>query len=194
MKKVIFLILVVLGTTVHAQRKAGGWAIQARYGLMEGKGQMNSFFGAFPEGQATSGQVGVNLLIGNKGLMAEANLFMNDYFVDTTNFNLPYRLYGLNALGGWSYEGFRKLYLNLKAGAFAGIERINDGNDRENITGGKYRNSVAGLTYGIILNPELEIVLYRKLSLTISSTQYWHPSNKWTRFQHSGDIGLKYYL
>lgn len=188
-------MLLVLGAGImQAQRQDGGWAVQGKFGIMEGKGQMNSFFGAFPEGQATSAQIGVNLLVGNKGLMAEANFFMNDYFVDTTNFDLPYRLYGLNVLGGWSYEGFRKLYLNFKGGAFAGIERINNGNDRDSVTKGKYKNSVRGLTYGIVLNPELEIVLYKKLSLTISSSQYWHPSNKWTKFQHSGDIGLKYYL
>ena len=194
MKKIAFLILVVLGTTSYAQRKAGGWAVQARYGLMEGKGQMNSFWGAFPEGQATSGAIGANVLIGNKGLMAEGNFFMNDYFVDKDNFNLPYRLYGLNILGGWSYEGFRKIYLNFKGGGFIGIENVNNGKQTENIYEILLPNSVDAFTYGMLIIPEVEIKIWNKLSGLVSFSQYWNIGSKYSHFKYDVNLGVKWYF
>lgn len=195
MKKIVlFIFTIFLINSAYGQRQAGGWAIQGKFGLMEGRGQMNTFWGAFPEGQAVSTSIGVNTLIGNKGTMFEANLFMNDYFVDKDNFNLPYRLYGLSALGGWSYEKVRKFYFNLKGGTFAGIERVNGGNDKEANTGATFANSVSNFVYGVLVMPEVEYSVYNKITLTVSYTQYWKPSSKWSRFSYGLELGVKYYL
>ncbi len=195
MRKLVFFIFTIfLINGAYAQRKAGGWAVQGDFGIMAGKGQMNKLFGAFPDGQATSASAGASVLIGNKGYLFETNLFMNDYFVDKDNFNLPYRLYGLNALGGWSYEGIRKIYLNFKAGGFIGIQKINNGNDKEATTGATYPNSVSGFAYGILISPELEFLIYRNITLKASYSQYWQPSGKWSKFQYGFEFGVKYYL
>lgn len=193
-KSILVIAMILVNMSVYAQRKAGGLAIQGKFGLMEGKGLMNNFWGAFPEGQATNFSLGINRLQGNKGFMFETNLFVHDFYVDSNNLNLPYRLIGLNLLGGWSYEKIHAIDFNFKAGVFAGNEKINNGKITENEYEIPLNNSVSNFTYGAILNPEIEFKIWSNLHGILSFSQYWYLGSKYANWKYSVELGLKWYL
>lgn len=193
-KSILVVMMILTSVSVNAQRKAGGLAIQGKFGLMEGRGQMNNFWGAFPEGQATSFSLGINRLQGNKGAMFETNVFVNDFYVDEDNLNLPYRLIGLNILGGWSYEKMRFIDFNFKVGVFAGNEKINNGKITENEYQIPLKKSVSNFTYGAVFNPEMEFKIWANLHGILAFSQYYYIGSKYADWKYSVDLGVKWYL
>lgn len=188
MKKFLLFTLVFASFSIYAQRRSNGWALQARYGLMQGKGDIM--------GNAVETNLGTSITIGNKGVLAELNLFAQDFSFEHKELKkeIPYQLYGLNVMGGWSYEGIRKLYLNFKAGGFAGYSIVNKGDAKEDVYGTTFVNPVKGITYGVVGSPEVELVIFRKLTATASYTQYFYPNDKWIRWQYTVNAGLKLYF
>lgn len=193
MRKIIFIMVLLFSIGGYAQRRDGIMAIQLHYGISEGKGQMNKFFGLFNEPKASMGGVGLSYIAGNKGFLVDANLFFQDYYVDKEKLNLPYQLYGINLQGGWSYEKLEFIYINLKAGGFIGLEKINNG-EKLGIYGIPLKNSVENFTYGMVFTPEIEIALYRNLFLIVQGNQYWNVGSKYANLKFSTELGLKYYL
>ena len=183
-KLLVGVLLLSIGS--FAQRKNDGWAIQSHYGIMEGKGQMSNY--------ASTASIGVNFFPGSRGYLVESNLMIHDYFVDKDNLNLPYKLYGLNVMGGWSYENLSPFFLNLKAGAFVGIERINNGKDRDNLYGILLPIDVTKFTYGAVISPEAEIVIWKRLTGLLCFSQYWNIKSEVSEWKYSVELGIKWYL
>lgn len=193
MRNFLLFTLVIASISLYGQRRDGVVAIHLHYGLTEGKGQVSNFFGFFNEPKASMGGVGLSYILGNKGFLVDTNLFFQDYYVDKDKLNLPYQLYGLNLQGGWSYEKIRFMYINLKAGGFIGLEKINNG-EKNGAYGIPLKNPVENFTYGVVLTPEVEIKLYRNLFLTLQGNQYWNIGSKYANLKFSTELGLKYYL
>lgn len=194
MKRIFILFaLGIASFSLYGQRSDGVMAIQLHYGISEGRGQQNNFFGLFNEPKASMGGIGLSYTVGNKGFLVDANLFFQDYYVDKDKFNLPYQLYGINLQGGWSYENLEFMYINLKAGGFIGIEKVNNG-EKTGAYGIPLKNSVENFTYGVILTPEIEVKLYRNLFLTLQGNQYWNIGSKYANLKFSTELGLKYYI
>lgn len=190
MKKKIFLMLFVLGYIgiVKAQRQAGGWAVQGRYGIMGGKGEVSSY--------ASSFGVGLNKTIGNKGMLIEGNMIFHDFKIPYEELNRDFtrQFYGLNILTGWSYENFYPLYLNFKVGGFLGYEIVNKGNKFDDVNQVSIPINVNNFNYGIVVSPEIEVILTNFLTLGITFSQYWNVSSKWNKQQYSLEMGIKYYF
>ena len=186
MRNFLLFTLVIASISLYGQRKENGWALQARYGIMEGKGETS--------GIASELNFGTSVTIGKRGALAEANLFLQDYYVDKDNLNLPYKLYGLNALGGWSYEGVRNFYFNIKGGVFIGVENVNNGNTTESQFGTPLAHPINGFTYGFLVAPEVEIKVWDRLTLLVNFNQYWNRGSEYANWKYSVNAGLKYYL
>lgn len=196
MKKLLLLALTFISIGTFAQRQDKGLAIQGRFGIMEGQGQMNSFFGAFPKGKATSFSLGVGMPIGTKGFITEANIFFHDFTIPYKEIekDLTRHFYGANLLAGWSYTDIQPLYLNLKAGGFAGFELVNNGNNHIEELGAKFPNDTKGFNYGVVISPEVEVILARKITATLTYSQYINLNSQWNKQQYSLELGLKYYF
>lgn len=196
MKKIVFLMLITLSSITYAQRTDGGISIQAKFGLLEtlqgkkeGKGELIKDMSSF-------GSLGVQYLIGQAGAFLEANALMKDFsiYYEEIDKPIPYRLYGLNVMGGWSYEDLNPFYINLKIGGFGGYAIINKGENKDGIYNTTFDNSVKGLSYGAVGSVEGEIVIWKKLTGVIAYEQYFYPKDKWIRWQYGINAGLKYYF
>jgi hypothetical protein len=189
MRKIILVMVLLFSIGGYAQRKNDGWSIQGHYGIMKGEGQISKF--------ASTASVGVSHYPGSKGFLIEANLFVNDSYVDKDKFNLPYRLYGLNVIGGWSYENLQPVFINLKAGLIGGFEQVNNGNKTtnwNNLEGVPLQVDTDKFVYGAVISPEIELAIWRNLSGTVSFSQYWNLRSDVSEWKYSGNIGLKWYL
>lgn len=191
MKQIVVFLIAVLGFSfqAHAQRKAGGVALQAKYGIMKGEGEIIKDY-------ATTGSLGVQMYLGEKGYFFDTNLLFQDFYVDyeQANQKMPYQLYGLNVMGGWSFENLAPFYLNIKAGGFAGYYVANKGINKEDTYGTTFVNPVKGVTFGIVASAEAEIVIWNKLAGVVSFSQYYYPSDKWIRSQYAIEAGFKWYF
>lgn len=185
MKKIFYLLSVVVPLFSFAQQ-TNTIALQANIGLMNGKGE-------FIGNNASNISLGAQFFVRNGDYFIESNLFMQDYFVDKEKFNLPYQLYGLSVLGGYSYE-MGKLYLNFKGGGFIGKEKVNRGKDIEEVHGTFLKNSVNSFTYGVVVSPEFEFRIWEKLNGVANFNQYWNIKSKYADWKYSINLGLKYYL
>lgn len=189
MRKIILVMVLLFSIGGYAQRKNDGWAIQGHYGIMKGEGQISKF--------ASTASLGVSHYPGSKGFLIEANLFVNDSYVDKDKFNLPYRLYGLNVIGGWSYENLQPVFINFKAGLIGGFEQVNNGNKTtnwNNLEGVPLQVDTDKFVYGAVISPEIELAIWRNLSVTVSFSQYWNLRSDVSEWKYSGNIGLKWYL
>ncbi|MFJ1366988.1 hypothetical protein ACILDU_11185 [Capnocytophaga canimorsus] len=179
MKRMFFLILAVLGTTVQAQRQAGGWAVQAQGGIMS---------------KGFTGTLGTSYTIGQRGFLTEAQMFYQKFDIDYVTQPIPYELYALELKGGYSYEKLHPLYIQLKLGAFGGLQNVNGGNREEQVYHSQLPYDVDGFTFGLLVNPELELVLLPKLSLLFAFTQYKNLASDYSKANFSATAGLKYYF
>lgn len=193
---ILLLILSVLGGILYAQRADNAIALHAKFGTMEtfkwkgeGKGQILK---DLPSMASLGGQ----WFIGQKGYFFEGNFIMQDFSIDYEEINkvLPYRLYGINAMGGWSLEDLNPFYLNIKAGGFAGYYIVNNAEKKEEVYNTTFSNPVEGITYGAMGEVEAEMVIYKKLSGVFSYSQYYYPLDKWIRWQYATQVGLKWYF
>lgn len=196
MKRIFFLITVALSTITYAQRNNNALAIQAKVGVMEVLKWKGEGKGQIIKDLPTTASLGVQWFIGQKGYFLEGNAIFQDFSITHNEINkeLPYQLYGLNIMGGWSLEQLNPLYINLRAGGFAGYYSVNKGERRENVYGTAFVNPVEGITYGAIGAAELEIVIWQKLSGIVSYSQYFYAKDNWIRWQYAAQAGLKYYL
>lgn len=197
MKQVFFLIIVAITTiTTYAQRNDNAIAIQAKAGIMEtlklkgeGKGEIIKDF-------STTASLGGQWFIGQKGYFLEGNFVMQDFSVNHNELSksIPYRFYGLNAMGGWSFEELSPLFLNLKLGGFGGYFSVNNGEKKESIYQTTFVNPIEGITYGGVASAELEVIIWKQLAGVVSYSQYFYTNDKWIRWQYAAEIGLKWYL
>lgn len=189
MKKVIFLMFLSLPVFVFGQRYDNSISVQAKFGIMKGEGQ-------YLKDLASTGQVGVQYFFGGKGYFLEANALMQDFTIDYEEIKqkIPYQLYGLNAMFGWSFEDFNPFFLNVKVGGFAGYYTANKGIDKEMMYNTTFVNEVRGVTYGGVASAEAEIVIWKKLTGVVSFSQYFYPMDKWIRWQYGLEAGFKWYF
>lgn len=189
MKIKILALLLVYTTVTYAQRYENAFAIQAKYGIMKGEGQIIKDI-------ATASSLGGQLFIGQKGYFFESNLLFHDFSVDykQVDKNISYQLYGLNLMGGWSFENLEPFYFNIKAGGFAGYYIVNKGIDKDETYGTTFVNPVKGITYGALTALEAEIVIWKKLAGVVSYSQYFYPNDGWIRWQYAIEAGFKWYM
>lgn len=196
MKKIFFLLMLSSVICAYSQRQEGGIAFQGRFGIMDGKGTMNNFFGLSKENKASFASAGMSMLLGDEGLYSfDANLIAKDMTIihDDINQRLPIRVYGLEALGGYSFEDFEPLFINLKGGGFVGYQVVNKGETKSALYGSQINNT-KGIVYGAVISPELELIIWQNLGILVSFNQYYYINNKWLKFNYSVNLGLKYYL
>ena len=106
-------------------------------------------------------------------------------------------MYGLNVIGGWSYENLQPVFINLKAGLIGGFEQVNNGNKTtnwNNLEGVPLQVNTDKFVYGAVISPEIELAIWRNLSGTVSFSQYWNLRSDVSEWKYSGNIGLKWYL
>ena len=147
-------------------------------------------------------------MITPKKIVLDFNVFRSNYRVNTSSISLEgklrglaYELSGINAMVGWTFEKLYPLSINLKAGVFGAYEKINEGRDKVNLL---VNNLVVkdvdlpfktkGYTFGFLASPELEVVLWKKISAIASYTQYYNPISKVFEWNNSFEIGLKMYI
>lgn len=189
MKKVILLVLGLISGAIYAQRAEDAIAIHAKAGIMKGKGEI-------VKDLASSVNLGLQWFVGQQGFLVEGGFFMQDFLIDYKPIGkeLPYRLYGLNVMGGWSLEDLNPLFFNVKAGGFAGYYLANNGNEKEDVYNTTLVNEVTGITYGAVTSLEAEVTIWKKLTGVASFSQYFYPNDKWIKWNYAVEAGLKWYL
>lgn len=188
MKKLFFLFSCMVCMVAFGQRSKNVVSLHGKVGYMEGKGILMQDF-------ASSATFGVQQLLG-KGYLWEANLFAQDFSVTHKELEntIPYSLYGLNVMGGWSLENLNPLYFNFKIGGFGGYYVANRGEDVEKEFGTTFTNSVKGITYGALAEAEAEVILLGRLSAVGSFTQFFYPKDNWITWNYTVQAGLKFYF
>lgn len=172
-----------------AQRNENTIAVQAKYGITK------STDGTVQGSIATS--LGVQIFKGKKGFFFEANTIYQNFrfrYYNQIEDKIPYQIYGLNAMAGYSYENLEYLFVNLKLGGFAGYYIANHGYEREQTYQTVLPNPVKGITYGAVGVAELEKVFWKNLAGVVSYSQYYYPKDKWIRWQYAIEIGVKWYF
>ena len=188
-KKFILWVFLSLPIIIFGQRYDNSVALQAKFGIMKGEGQI-------VKNLATTGQIGVQWFFGQKGYFLEGNAIMQDFSIDYEEIKatIPYRMYGVNIMTGWSYEELNPVFFNIKAGGFAGYYIVNKRVDKDSVYMTTFVNSVRGISYGVVASAETEIVIWRKLTGVVSFSQYYYPMDKWIRWQYALEGGLKWYF
>lgn len=188
MKKLFFLLLCMFCIVAFGQRSKNVVSFHGKVGYMEGRGILMQDF-------ASSATLGVQQLLG-KGYLWEANLFAQDFSVHHEKIEnpIPYSLYGLNVMGGWSLESLNPLYFNFKIGGFGGYYIINKNEGKDEEFGTTFMNRVSGVNYGALAEAEAEIILLGRLSAVGSFTQFFYPKDSWIRWNYTVQAGLKFYL
>lgn len=188
MKKFLFLMSVLLSGAVLAQRSDDAIAIHGKAGIMKGEGQMIN--------TASTVNLGLQWFTGQKGFFLEGGFLLQDFLIEYEPIQkkLPYTMYGINAMGGWSYENLNPVFFNVKAGGFLGYYTYNKGDNKEEVYNSTLENDVKGLTYGATIEGEVEFVIWRKLTGIASFSQYFYPNDKWIRWNYALAIGAKWYL
>jgi len=196
MKQIFFLVAIVISSITYAQRNDNAITIQAKAGVMEVLKWKGDGKGELIKDLPTTASLGTQWFIGQRGYFVEGNAIMQDFSINHTELNkaIPYQLYGLNIMGGWSFENLHPLYINLKAGGFGGYYTVNKGKRKEDVYGTTFTNPVEGISYGAIASAELEIVIWKRLSGVLSYGQYFYVNDKWIRWQYTAEVGLKWYL
>jgi hypothetical protein len=184
----ILLIFCIFVSEIQAQRQSDSWALQGSFGIM---GRSGSFLN---NDMATQYTFGGTRMLGS--YFVEANVFMQDFGVKHYQLqnHIPFRVYGINALGGWSYEGWFPVMFNFKAGGLAGYQFVNKESDRDSEFNTKLSNEIKGFTYSVVGSIEGELNLVHGLNFTLAYNQYYYPTNKWIRWQFAANAGLKYYF
>lgn len=187
MKKVLISAALLISISIFSQgRRDKQSFINAQYGYILSKDNLDGGFMA---------KAGYGKLIGEKGLMGKGEVFYQDYKVNyIDNQILPYKNYGLSAMAGYSYEGLSPVFINVWLGAFGSYEIVNDGNTKDPIYNTDIPERLKGFTYGLTGSAELEIMLFRKLSLVADYTQYYDLKSKFTKSNFAFFGGLKYYI
>lgn len=189
-KKMFFMLLyIVTGAIAFAQRSDNTIALHSKFGIMKGEGTI------IPS-VATTSELGILWFLGEKGYFVEGNLLMQDFSIDYKEISraVPYKLYGVNLMVGWSYEDLNPFFFNFKAGGFAGYHIVNRGNEKDEVFHTTFVNSVENITYGIVASTETEIVIWKKLTGMFSYSQYYYPMDKWIRWQYALQGGLRWYF
>lgn len=196
MKQIFFLVAIVISAITYAQRNDNAITIQAKAGVMETLKWKGDGKGELIKDLPTTASLGTQWFIGQRGYFVEGNAIMQDFSINHTELNkaIPYQLYGLNIMGGWSFENLHPLYINLKAGGFGGYYTVNKGKRKEDVYGTTFTNPVEGISYGATASAELEIVIWKRLSGVLSYGQYFYVNDKWIRWQYTAEVGLKWYL
>lgn len=196
MKKIFFLVAIVINTITYAQRNDNAITIQAKAGVMETLKWKGDGKGELIKDLPTTASLGVQWFIGQRGYFVEGNAIMQDFSINHTELNkaIPYQLYGLNIMGGWSFENLYPLYINLKAGGFGGYYTVNKGKKKEDVYGTTFTNPVEGIIYGVTGSAELEIIIWKQLAGVVSYAQYFYSNDKWIKWQYTAEVGLKWYL
>ena len=188
-KRVFHLFALIATLSSYAQRADNAIALQAKAGIMEGKGEIIKDI-------ASTASFGVQYFAGHRGFLIEGNAFMQDFSINHQDLGktLPYSLYGINLMGGWSFERLNPLFLGIKLGGFAGYYTVNKGDEREDVYNTVLENDVKGITYGALASAEVEIAIWKRLSGVVSFSQYFYPNDKWIRWNYTAKAGLKLYL
>ena len=188
-KRVFYLFALITTLSSYAQRVDDAIALQAKVGIMKGKGEMIKDI-------ASSASFGVQYFAGHKGFLLEGNFLVQDFSVNHQYLEkeLPYKMYGINLMGGWSFERLNPLFLGVKAGGFAGYYTANKGNEKEDVYGTTLKNDVKGLTYGAVASAEAEITIWRRMAGVVSFSQYFYPNDKWIKWNYAIEAGIKVYL
>ena len=188
-KRVFYLFALIATLSGYAQRADNAIALQAKAGIMEGKGEIIKDI-------ASTASFGVQYFAGHRGFLIEGNAFMQDFSINHQDLGktLPYSLYGINLMGGWSFERLNPLFLGIKLGGFAGYYTVNKGDEREDVYNTVLENDVKGITYGALASAEVEIAIWKRLSGVVSFSQYFYPKDKWIRWNYGAKAGFKVYL
>ena len=111
-KAILFLVLSIVGGTIYAQRADNAIALHAKFGVMETFKWKGEGKGQILKNLPSIASLGGQYFMGQKGYFFEGNLIMQDFSIDYEEINkvLPYRLYGINAMGGWSLENLNPFY------------------------------------------------------------------------------------
>lgn len=189
MKKIVLFVFALIAGSVYAQRAENAVAIHAKAGIMKGKGELI-------KDVASATNLGVQWYIGQRGFLIEGNAILQDFSVEHKELQLeiPYTLYGVNIMGGWSYEDLNPFFVNLKLGGFAGLYQANKGDEKESVYGSTLASPVKGFTYGAVGEVEGEITIWRNLTGVVSFSQYFYPNDKWIKWNYAIQAGFKYYL
>lgn len=189
--RILVLALLLIAFVVQAQgRRSGQSGIHAQYGYMPNSKDKDTV-----KGNSFMAIAGYNHVFGDKGFLGKAELFyMKNNVSYTGGQYLPYERYGLNVSAGYSYEGLYPLFLNLYGGAFAGYEKVNNGDERDPLYNALIPAKVKGFTYGLSGSAELELVLVRRLSLIANYTQFYDLQTKFSKSNYGIFGGLKYYI
>lgn len=188
MKKIVLFVFTLVSGVMFAQRSNDALAIHAKAGIMKGKGELI-------KDVAGSANLGLQWFAGQKGFFIEGGFLLQDFQIkhEELNIDIPYTMYGVNVMGGWSFEDLNPLFLNAKIGGFAGYYIANKGEEKEAVYGTNLPE-VKGITYGALASAEAEIVIWRRLSGVASFSQYFYPNDKWIRWNYAIEAGFKFYL
>lgn len=185
--KILIATLLLFAILMNAQgRRKDQSAIHAQYGYILDKDNLTGGFMT---------KAGYSRVMGEKGFLGKAEGFYQDYKVSyLDNQVLPYQKYGLSVQAGYSYEGLAPVFLNAWFGGYAAYEKANDGNQKDPRYNAVIPTKVTGITYGITGSAEVEIVLFRKMSLLLDYTQYYDLKSKFSKSNYGIFGGLKYYI
>lgn len=140
------------------------------------------------------GNLNVQKLIGNNFFLGriDANYASQDIDIKIVeNGTVPYDIYSFGAAIGYSLEEVipHPLYVQFYAGPFGGYEKFNNGDNT--FMGASYEDP-SGVIYGGYVGTEIELVLFKNVSLTVNASQHYKINsdigNAW--FQAGG--GLKF--
>ncbi len=186
-EKILIATLLLFAVLINAQgRRKDQSAVHAQYGYIMDKESLTGGFMA---------KAGYTRVMGDKGFLGKVEGFYQDYKVSyLDNQILPYQKYGLNVQAGYSYEGLAPIFLNVWLGGYGAYEKANDGNQRDPLYNAEIPAKVSGITYGITGSAEVEIVLFRKMSLLLDYTQYYDLKSKFSKSNYGFFGGLKYYI
>ncbi len=186
MKKITLLLLLMISSITFGQRYSDEFSYSLKSGVVSGSTYGN-FYGT---------SIGASYIIGTEGYMADANI---GYYTSDIKFgqtHLPYKLFSLEVLGGYTIEedSLYPFYFNFKTGMSFGYEFVNNGGHYETLYFSKLPYPTNSFACGVILNPEAEIILTDNLTGTINFSQYFDLLSRYQKNYYTTFLGIKYYL
>lgn len=181
----IFSLMLASVFSFSQGRRANQSAVNLQYGFV------------LPSKEAGEFQLkgGYNHVIGDKGILAKAELTYQKYHVGYIDDQiLPYEKYGITAGAGWSYENLHPFYVNLYAGIYGGMEKVNNGISKDPKYEAEIPYSLNNFIYGVNINPEIEVFVTRRFSVVLDYTQNIQFGSKFSKSNNFVNGGLKYYI
>lgn len=144
------------------------------------------------------GNINLQKLVGNKFFLGRVDLNYINQDIDLSVYEttkVPYQIATLGLGAGYSFENFipHPLYFQLYAGGFLGNETLNENDDTYPNSQIHFENP-SGFIYGVYVGAELELAIFKNLSLTANFSQNYKPGSEIGKSFFQAGGGIKFNL